>query len=95
MEKRKPTAFWVGSRVTGPQQYLRNVEHNIGFLNKTHEPNTKISLYGPQLEMPLALQAIFSLCDVRTVGFPNHYSPLHGSELYLACAATDRWGHFQ
>lgn len=57
MEKRKPTAFWVASRMAGPQQCLRNVEHNIGFLNKTDEPNTKISLYSPQLELPLALQA--------------------------------------
>lgn len=56
MEKRKPTAFWVASRMAGPQQCLRNEEHNIGFLNKTDEPNTKISLHSSQQELPLALQ---------------------------------------
>jgi len=59
VERRKPTAFWVGSRMAGPQQSLRNSEHNIEFLNKTDEPNTKISLYSAQLELPLALQTSF------------------------------------
>lgn len=43
----------------GLQQSCRATKYNLGFLNKTAEPCTRISLWNSQLEFPLALETFF------------------------------------